>query len=240
MESRSERLGTIKFQRGISAMMNRVAMGLAITVFAGAASGQMAGIGRVGVLGGVYDSELDVPGVVNEGSTEPTFGVLAGYTVAFESFFADIGLEYQTITGDGDNSADFDRTDVLVSVGAFLPRDFNASVGYRFGYQGDGAFDDGFYEETGPFVGVGFPSFGLGSNWTVSTSAAVNFTELDLGGGAKADFIGFSGRAAMSMKGSPHSFGLRIQRFSDDEQGFDLTETYAHLFYQFSFLGMGG
>lgn len=237
MLSRAQRLDMVNCNRGIKAMMNRIAAGLVIAVFAGTASGQMAGIGRVGVLGGVYDSELEISGVGSNSSTEPTFGALAGYTVAFESFFADIGLEYQTITGDGDNSADFDRTDVLVSVGAFLPKNFNASVGYRFGYQGDGPFDDGFYEETGPFVGVGFPSFGLGGNWTVNTSAAVNFTELDLGGGAEADFIGFSGRAAMSMKGSPHTFGLRVQRFSDDEQGFDLTETYAHLFYQISFAG---
>lgn len=217
-------------------MMNKVAMGVALAVFAGSVSAQMAGIGRVGALGGVYDSEFEAPGVGSSDATEPTFGILAGYTVAWESFFADIGLEYQTITG-GSDSADFDRTDVLLSVGAFLPNDFNASVGYRFGFQGDGAFDDDFYEETGPFVGVGFPSFTLGSDWGVNTSAAVNFTEIDLGGGAKADFLGFSGRAALSRKGSPHTFGLRVQRFSDDEDDFDLTETYAHLFYQLSFAG---
>lgn len=226
-------------------------MGLAITVFAGVASGQMAGIGRVGVLGGLYDLDVTASnggGSSSGGGTDYSYGVLSGYTVAWESFFADAAFEYQAVPGNDDIN-EFDRTDVLFSVGAFLPRDFTASAGYRFGWQGDGFFDDEVWTETGPFVGLGFPSFVVATDWTVSTSVAVNFTELEFPNNQTADFFGLSGRAGVSRKGSPHSFGLRVQQFTYDERlndpdlgavDVDYEELYAHLFYQFSFLGMGG
>lgn len=222
-------------------MMKKMAVGVALAVWGSSVAAQMVGVGRVGALAGVYDFDFEFSAgglSANESSSELSVGLLTGYTVAWETFFADLALEYQTV--DGDDTADFDRTDILLSVGAFLPADFSASIGYRFGYQGDGAFDDDFYNETGPFVGIGFPSFGVGGDWTVSTSAAVNFTELEFPNNATADFFGISGRAAISKPGMPHSFGLRLQQFSDDEDGFDLTETYGHLFYQYNFLAMGG
>ena len=227
-------------------MMKRVTFAVIGAVFASSASAQMVGIGRVGGLGGVYDAEAELSGTSGSGSTdstEPSFGLLTGYTMALESIFFDLGLEYQTVNGDGD-SADFDRTDVLLSVGTFLPRDFSVSAGYRFGWQGDGFLDDDFYRETGPFVGVGFPTFPVFADWEMSTSAAVNFTELDLPGVSQdIDFFGLSGRAAVSKPGLPHTFGLRVQRFNGDvrEGGtkLELTETYAHLFYQFNFFPMG-
>lgn len=228
-------------------MMKKLAVGVALAVWGSSVAAQMAGIGRVGVMGGVYDAEAQLSSATGSGSsdsTEPSYGLLGGYTVAWDSTFFDIGVEYQTVDGDSD-SADFDRTDVLISLGTFLPKDFSFSYGYRFGWQGDGVLDDDFYQETGPFVGLGLPSFAIVGDWTVNTSVAVNFTELDLPGVEQdVDFFGVSGRAAISKPGLPHSFGLRVQRFDGDvrESGvkLELTETYGHLFYQYNFFAMGG
>lgn len=221
---------------GGNEMMKRVFLGVATLLFTGSAMAQLQGVARAGVMGGVYDSEISGGGV-SETSTEASYGVLGGYTFAWESTFFDIAAEYQTVDG-GSDGADFDRTDVLLSLGVFLPKGFTASYGYRFGFQGDGFIEDDFYKETGPFVGAGFPAFSLFGQWELSTSTALNFTKLSIPGVPEdPSFFGVSARGAVSKPGSPHTVGLRVQHFMDDESGFKLTETYAHLFYQISFAG---
>ncbi|MHA7832892.1 MAG: hypothetical protein ACX94A_00290 [Algiphilus sp.] len=99
-------------------MMKKIAVGVALAVWGSSVSAQMVGVGRVGALAGVYnfDFEFSAGGVIaNESSSELSVGILTGYTVAWETFFADLALEYQTV--DGDETADFDRTDILLSVG---------------------------------------------------------------------------------------------------------------------------
>lgn len=238
-------------------MFKQIAVGVALLMWGAPALADWFGIGRVGALGGIYNSDFelvlrdtggDVVDREGDSNTLASLGVFGGYTVAYDMFYADAALEFQTTPFDSAGEDGFDRTDLLLSVGVFLPRDFNASIGYRLAWQGDGFFDDDFYKESGPVIGIGFPSFPFIGNWRVNPSAAVNFTKLKFDSvDDEPSFTGVSLRAAVIQPDSPHSFGLRVQRFSgsDDESvegvgrlDLDLTETYVHLFYQFSFMAM--
>lgn len=212
-------------------MIRNVAVGVVLVLCSGQALADLAGIGRAGFLGGLYESEIS-SGSTAADQSQTSLGVSAGYTLATGMFFADLGLEYQsTSSKDG---AGFDRTDVLPSIGLFLPGGFSVQLGYRLGYQGEELFDDTVYRETGPFAGLGLPAFALVGDYELSPSVGVNLTEFDFGS-TEADFYGLSARAAVSKPGSPHTFGLRLQRFEDREDGLKFIEHYLHLFYQVSF-----
>lgn len=214
-------------------MLKKFLVGSALIMLSGQAVADVAGIGRAGFLAGYYDADFSGGGQAADQS-QTSMGVFGGYTLAYQSFFADLGLEYQSTSNN--DGAGFDRTDVLPSVGVFLPRGFNLQLGYRFGFQGEELFDDTIYKETGPFAGVGFPSFALGADYELSPSVGFNLTEFDFGT-FEGDFLGISVRAAVSKPASPHTFGVRIQRFQDRESDFKFIEHYVHLFYQVSFAG---
>lgn len=214
-------------------MIRNIAVGAVLALCSGPLLADVAGVGRAGFLAGYYDLDTSVGG-----QNQTSMGIFGGYTLAFQNlFFADLGVEYQSTSNN--DGAGFDRTDVLPSVGIFLPRGFSAQLGYRIGYQGQEFFDDEIYKETGPFFGLGFPSMQVVGDYELSPSIGFNLTEFDFDDPnlPKSDFYGLSARAAVSKPGSPHTFGLRIQRFEDRESGFKFIEHYAHLFYQVSFGG---
>lgn len=214
-------------------MIRNIGFGVVLALCSSQAFADLAGIGRAGFLGGYYDAEFSGGGQAADQS-QTSMGFLTGYTLASGSFFADLGLEYQSTSNK--DSAGFDRTDVLPSVGMFLPGDFNIQLGYRLGYQGEELFDDTVYRETGPFAGLGLPAFKVTGDYELSPSVGLNLTEFDFGQ-FEGDFYGLSLRAAVSRPGSPHTFGARLQRFEDREDGFKFIEHYLHLFYQVSFAG---
>lgn len=218
-------------------MIRNLAVGIVMALCSGHAVADLAGVGRAGFLGGIYDAELSgqlggQPAQVD--LSETSMGLFAGYTFAMDSFFADIAVEYQSTSRS--EGGGFDRTDVLPSVGMFLPGGLSLQLGYRLGLQGNDLFDDSFYQETGPFAGLGLPAISLVGDYELSPSVGFNLTTFDFDGTSEdADFYGLSARAAVSKPGSPHTFGLRLQRFEDREDGLKFIESYVHLFYQVSF-----
>lgn len=202
--------------------------------------------GRIGVLAGTYEGELEVPGGELSTDQELAYGITTGLTYRIDSLFFDVALEYFRQEIDPDS---VDRTDVLPSVGIFIGDHWSAFAGYRIGKQGDGLFDDEIQDEQGFFFGIGAGGFSLGS-FNLNASIAYNLSEID---GASDEGISFSDvdydgvvlKIAASPKSSPqHSFEFRAQRFEGDGEvtdgtnflPFELTETYLFGGYIYRFV----
>ncbi|MDP9141670.1 MAG: hypothetical protein M3O62_12860 [Pseudomonadota bacterium] len=232
---------------------------------------------RVGPSLGMYaqDSELgfrlfdangdELEGFSTEfnGDDEPSYGIQTGFSSAYGDFFTDIAIEYQMV--DTDTNAELDRTDILVSAGSLVGDHLSFFAGYRRGMQGDGAFNDDTFSESGLFVGAGVGGMSMGPI-IVGSSVAYNLSEAKDFPQEGSSFLykGISVKLSASLASLPaHSLQLRYQRFNGDDtvssalaeasttpvdidedgvaDGFfqldrvELTETYIQLTYLYSF-----
>ncbi|HEY1076628.1 MAG TPA: hypothetical protein VGE51_08050 [Fontimonas sp.] len=232
---------------------------------------------RVGPSLGMYtqDSEFafrlfdnngdELEGFTTEfnGDTENSYGIQTGLSSAYGDFFTDLAIEYQMV--DTDTDAKLDRTDILLSVGSLVGDHMSFFAGYRRGMQGDGAFNDDTFSESGLFVGTGVGGMSMGPI-IAGASVAYNLSEAEDFPQRGSSFLykGISVKLSASLASLPaHSLQLRYQRFTGDDtvsseladasttpvdidedgvaDGFfqldrvDLTETYIQLTYLYSF-----
>jgi len=189
--------------------------------------------------------------VESDDSWELAYGLQAGFSLAFSDFFGDVAIEYLAV----DSDADLDRTDVLLTAGYLIGRHWSAFAGYRMGMQGDGAFDDETFKESGFFVGGGVGGIEAGP-LLLGASLAYNFSQAEdfPFQGDEFDYQGVSLKGSLSLQSMPqHSLQLRFQRFTGDDQpgtpidldgdgladatldDIELTESYVQLTYVYAF-----
>lgn len=182
--------------------------------------------------------------------SELAYGAQIGFTAGVDSFFYDLGIEYQAVDSDEN---DLDRTDILLTLGYLIDETWSGFAGYRRGMQGSGVLDSSTFNEEGWFVGAGLRNIQVGPAY-LGASLAYNFSEaqdfpLD---GSDFDYGGLSIKFGASLISQPqHSLQLRYQEFSGDSSDTidfdgdgtaditldvdDLTETYIQLMYLYSF-----
>lgn len=228
-------------------------------------------VARVGPTLGMYqnDSSFTIvttataDGGVNGSNTfssddswELAYGLQAGFNASISNFFGDVAIEYLAV----DSDADLDRTDVLLTAGYLIGQHWSAFAGYRMGMQGDGAFDDETFKETGFFLGGGVGGIEMGS-LLFGSSLAYNLSKAEdfPFPGDEFDYGGLSLKLSLSPKSMPqHSLQLRYQRFTGDEspntlvavgdangdgtndtefrvRDVELTESYVQLTYSYAF-----
>lgn len=194
---------------------------------AGPASAGGALNGKLGAYAGKYKYEDS--GFSDDSSM---FGVLLGGVLAGDRVFGDVTIEYAQLNNDS-----FDRTDMLFTTGLYLGKIWTASVGYRRGMFGDGAFNDDIYLESGPFFGV---SVNFHSGQAVTLNAAMAYNKLDLEVQGQSfddlDLGGISLKLQAGFVGTPHAIFVRTQRFKGDVEGTAIAyeEDYIVFGYQFS------
>ncbi|MEQ1439441.1 hypothetical protein AAG565_08760 [Fontimonas sp. SYSU GA230001] len=213
---------------------------------------------RVGPTVGLYqvDSTATVTNLsTGESATgrsddawESAFGLQAGFGGGMGNFFGDIAIEYLDVNSDAVDK----RTDVLLTGGYLIGQHWSAFAGYRRGMQGDSAFNDDNFDESGFFVGAGIGGVEMGPV-LFGASAAYNFSKVDnFVPGEKFDYQGISLKVSAAPKSMPqHSLQLRYQRFNGDGSpnfdldgdgvddiniNFDLTESYVQLTYAYAFV----
>lgn len=208
----------------------------------------------------LFDTDGNEVGTANpsfNGDDENSYGLQTGLSAAYGDFFVDLAIEYQMV--DASDDANLDRTDLLLSAGSLVGDHLSFFAGYRRGMQGDGAFNDDTFSESGLFVGAGVGGLSLGPV-IVGTSVAYNLSEASDFPQDGSDFLykGVSVKLSASLASMPaHSLQLRYQRFNGDgianilapvdddgngvPEGFvqfdrvELTETYIQLSYLYSF-----
>lgn len=228
--------------------------------------------GRIGPTVGLYEGEFETrvtsDGVALDeftfddgGDAEFAYGLATGLTAGFGDFFADAGLEYLASEfAGGAGSVEFDRVDILLTLGYLVGARGSVFGGFRVSKQGSEVFDDDLQDEEGFFIGAGLGGLDMGSV-LISASAAYNFSELKEAGFSTTgsdqpdvDYDGFSVKLAAALKAKPqHSLELRVQRFNGDDSfsavaDFDgdgvaeevrasaeFTETYVQLTYLYRF-----
>jgi hypothetical protein len=151
------------------------------------------------------------------------YGLQTGFSAAWGDFFGDVAVEYYEVRNDarsiGGNEFALDRTDILATAGYLIGRHWSAFGGYRRGMQGEGAFDDETFSESGFFVGGGWGGFEIGP-LTLGTSLAYNFSKAEdfPFPGDDFDYGGLSLKFSLSPSAAPqHSIQLRYQRFTGDD-----------------------
>jgi len=191
-----------------------------------------------GLVAGRYsvDSDFSVGGsetsLANE--NERILGGMAGTSLSGERFFGDLSVEFMDIDT-------FDVSELLGTVGFIVNPTWSAFAGVRLSWQGDGLFDDKFYKERGPFVGVS-AFFPVSEQWAVGLSGSYNRSRFDFAGAGKDDGNGYSVKAQLNRRGTGHSVGIRFRTFDveTDIEGapgkIELTEEYLTAYYQYSFV----
>jgi hypothetical protein len=154
----------------------------------------------------------------SDDSWENAVGIQTGLSAAMGNFFGDIAIDYLKV----DDDAVDNRTDILLTVGYLIGDHWQAFGGYRRGMQGDSAFNDDTFDESGFFVGGGIGGIAMGS-FVVGASAAYNFSKVDAGAD-DLDYDGISLKVSGSLASMPqHSLQLRYQTFELE----DVSETFA-------------
>lgn len=181
---------------------------------------------------------------VGQSNDETALAAGLGFAFGIDSFFGDVSLELVDLSS-------FRKTDAQLSAGYRFTDHWSVFGGIRYGMQStqlenesEEFFDDNFYSEIGPFLGVGFGGLSLGEKAVASFSLAYAYNELspneDTFPNVDGDSSGFSAKIGLGFRGSPHSLSVRFQRF-DGEFDFpggstlDYTETYLYLTYQVMF-----
>ncbi len=200
-------------------------------VFAGGAHAEgmedVSFVARVGPVIGLYqnDSAINIsveqssnPDQVPNGtflgsfpsddSWESAVGLQAGISAGMGNFYGDFAIEYLKV----DSDAVDNRTDILLTAGYLFGDHWQGFAGYRMGMQGDSAFNDDLWDESGFFVGAGVGGLEVGA-LTLGLSGAYNFSKVDTGGG-DLDYDGISVKLSGSLTSFPqHSLQLRFQTF---------------------------
>lgn len=191
-----------------------------------------------GLVAGRYsvDSDFSVGG--NKTSladeNERIFGGMVGTSLSGERFFGDLSVEFMDIDA-------FDVSELLGTVGYVITPTWSFFAGARLSWQGDGLFDDEFYKERGPFVGVS-AFFPVSEQWAVGLSGSYNRSRFDFTGAGKDDGNGYSLKAQLNRRGTGHSLGIRFRTFDVDTDlegapgKIELTEEYLTAYYQYSFV----
>lgn len=222
---------------------------------------------RLGVLGGIYDFD---PSEVLRASRGDSYGLQAGVRYTTRSLidgvtlFADASLERVSNRGEplAGISANFNRTDLVLLVGAPVAKRLTPFLGYRLAWQNgqgtltnangpagsssifdSGLFDDDLYREAGPLGGL---SVQVWENASIATSLTVAYNETEVEYGKLSSFLSDDDQSitsftlALTPVGSKNQFLLRWQRFELDRSStnreefaqVDYEEDYIHLIVQ--------
>lgn len=250
----------------------RLFLGSSLLFVAGSAAAQGSGLlfnGRIGPTVGMYELDVSKARLVDpttglliidpatgqplfdasqEGDQELAYGAQVGLTAGWGSFSADVAIDYLRL----DLPEAIDRTDLLLTLGYLIGSHGSVFAGYRFGFQGDGFFNDDIFKETGPFIGAGIGGIEVGAV-TLSSSLAWNFSQIEdfPVDGQETDYDGISLKLGGALKSHPqHVVQLRYQMFEGDDSSrldvnddgvadaileLDVEESYLQLFYLYNF-----
>jgi hypothetical protein len=241
-------------------MKLKIAVAAGLVAVSGLAQAEVWHAARVGPSIGSYQQEfafalrdIATGDTLIQGSgdvSELAYGAQLGFTAGIDSFFYDLGIEYQAVDSDED---DLDRTDILLTLGYLIDETWSGFAGYRRGMQGSGVLDNSTFNEEGWFVGAALRNIQIGAAY-LGASLAYNFSEaqdfpLE---GTDFDYGGLSIKVGLTPISRPqHSLQLRYQEFSGDSSDAvdtdgdgtpdvaldvqDLTERYIQLMYLYSF-----
>lgn len=190
---------------------------ISLLAVSGTAMAEGVVIPRLGAHLGQYEVEFSAPGI-DADNDETAYGLETGLFYGRKQFVADLGLEFLDV----DN---FDITSTNLTLGWRFAKHWSAFAGYRYAWQGDGAFDDEFYTEDGPFIGIGLGGMPLADWGSWGLSVAYNDDEAEIAD-TTFDFTGISAKFLVSLRNQPIGLQLRYQQFEDDADEFDLKEDY--------------